>query len=79
VTPFLPPAGENCLARLQIGDAIEEQAFPPCDQYGIQADLFAQAILTDAPVFTPLEDAVANLRVTDAVVRSARSGRAEHP
>jgi predicted dehydrogenase len=37
-------------------------------------DAFAHAVLDDTAVPTPLEDAVANMRVIDAIVRSARTG-----
>ena len=43
-----------------------------CDQYTIQGDLFARAVLDDVPVPTPLEDAVANMRVIEAIKLSAR-------
>jgi hypothetical protein len=52
---------------------------PVCNQYTIQGDLFSQAVLDDADVPTPIEDAVANMRVIEAVVRSAESGRWEMP
>jgi predicted dehydrogenase len=45
----------------------------PHDQYQIQGDLFSLAILDDTPVPTPLSDAVANMRVIDAIVRSAET------
>jgi predicted dehydrogenase len=45
------------------------------DQYTLQADAFAKAILDDAPVPTPIEDAVANLRVIEAIIESSRQGR----
>jgi predicted dehydrogenase len=54
-------------------------SFTACDQYGAQADLFAQAILADGLVPTALDDAVANLRAIDALVRSAASGTWERP
>ncbi len=43
-----------------------------CDQYTIQGDLFSKAILNDTDVPTPLEDAVANMKVIDALVESAK-------
>jgi predicted dehydrogenase len=45
------------------------------DQYTTQGDLFARAVLDDTPVPTPLDDAVANMRVIDATFESARQGR----
>ena len=47
---------------------------PVCDQYTIQGELFAQAILEGTPVPTPLEDSVANMRVIEAVIASGQSG-----
>ena len=43
-------------------------------EYTIQGDLLARAILDDTPVPTPIEDAVANMRVIEALVRSSKSG-----
>ncbi len=51
---------------------VEELAFDMVDQYTIQGDLFSQAILNDTPVPTPLTDAVANMRVLESLVTSAR-------
>ena len=50
-----------------------------CDQYGIQGDLFSQAIRNDSPVPTPISDAVGNMKVIEAIVRSADSGQWETP
>jgi len=47
---------------------------PVCDQYGVAAAVFAQAILSGGPQAIALEDTRANMRVIDAVFRSARSG-----
>jgi predicted dehydrogenase len=57
---------------LQRGNEIVEQTFAACDQYTLQADAFARAILDDTAVPTPLTDAVANLRVIELLVESAR-------
>jgi predicted dehydrogenase len=45
-----------------------------CNQYTIQGDLFSQAVLNDTDVPTPLEDAVANMKVIEALIQSAKSG-----
>jgi predicted dehydrogenase len=47
---------------------------PECDQYGVAAAMFADAILNGTPQPVPLEDARANIKVIDAIFRSARSG-----
>jgi predicted dehydrogenase len=47
---------------------------PVCDQYGVAAAVFAEAILSGGQQAIALEDARANMRVIDAVFRSAQSG-----
>ena len=63
------PAGRNA-------EALE---FPACDQYTIQGDLFSRAVREGGAQPIPLEDAVNNMAVIDAVFRSAESGRWESP
>ncbi len=72
--PFNAPADQPCRMWYQSGIQIEEIQLEICDQYTIQGDLFAKAILDDTPVPTPLSDAVANMQVIDALVLSAQSG-----
>ena len=45
--------------------------FPPTNQYAVQAELFARAILDDTPVPTPPKDGVATMRVIDQIVEAA--------
>jgi predicted dehydrogenase len=47
---------------------------PVCDQYGVAAAVFAEAILRGGPQAVSLEDTRANMRVIDAVFESGRSG-----
>jgi predicted dehydrogenase len=74
--PFNAPPDRPCRMWTQIGTKpgtpVEEATFPVCDQYTLQADAFARAILDDAPVPTPLADAVANMRVIERVLESAK-------
>jgi predicted dehydrogenase len=72
--PFNAPPDQPCKIRHQIGQEIKEIVVAPADQYTIQADLFASAVLEDGPVATPLEDALANMRVIEAIKLSARRG-----
>jgi predicted dehydrogenase len=72
--PFNAPPDRPCRIWHQRGEQIEEIAFPVCDQYTIEGDAFSRAILDDTPVPTPIDDAVANMRVIDAVFASARTG-----
>ncbi len=72
--PFNAPPDRPCRMWHQRGDAVEEIVLPVCDQYTIQGDLFSQAILNDTPVPTAIEDAVANMKVIEAIFSSAKSG-----
>jgi len=71
--PFNPLPDRRCRLWHQKGTEIREILLDVCDQYTIQGDLFSQAVLEDTPVPTPLDDAVANMRVIDAMVRSSRN------
>jgi predicted dehydrogenase len=55
------------------------EQFPICDQYTLQGDAFSRAILGGAPLEFPIEDAILNMRVIDALFRSAKSGSWETP
>lgn len=72
--PFNAPPDRPCRIWHQKGrEQIEEITFAICDQYTIQGDLFSQAILQNTPVPTPIEDAVANMQVIEAVSQSSRA------
>jgi len=71
--PVNAPPDVPCRIWHQRGQTIEEIVFDPTDQYMLQGDRFAAAVLDDTPVPTPLTDAVANMRVIDALVASARA------
>ena len=70
--PFNAPADKPCRLWHQFKGQTTEEVFDVCDQYAIQGELFARAILEDTPVPTPLEDGVANMRVIEALQLSAR-------
>ena len=55
------------------------ERFPVCDQYTLQGDAFSRAILDGTPLEYPVEDAILNMRVIDALFRSAKSGSWERP
>jgi predicted dehydrogenase len=58
---------------------VEVEEIPACDQYTIQGDVFSRAIREDSEVPVPLEDALANMKVIDAIFRSARTNQWEKP
>jgi len=62
--------------RIRGGIAAEE--FPVCDQYTFQGDAFSRAVLEGGEVPVPLEDAIKNMAVIEAIFRSAESGKWEN-
>ena len=69
--PFNAPPGKPCRMLLQCNDKIEEIDLEICNQYTIQGDLFSLAVLKNEKVPTPIEDAVANMKVLEAVIQSS--------
>ena len=61
------------------GGKVVVEEIPTCDQYTIQGDAFSGAILDDTEVPVPLEDALGNMKVIDAIFRSSQSGKWEQP
>jgi predicted dehydrogenase len=72
--PFSPPADRPSKIWHQRGSEVQEIVLKICNQYTIQGELFSQAVLSDTEAPTPLEDAVANMRVIEALIRSAKNG-----
>lgn len=59
------------------GSGVVTETFPICNQYTIQGDVFSRAIRENGNVPVPLEDAIQNMSVIEAVFRSAASGKWE--
>ncbi|HEY2972849.1 MAG TPA: Gfo/Idh/MocA family oxidoreductase [Pyrinomonadaceae bacterium] len=53
------------------GNNPDVMEFTACDQYTIQGDMFSRAILDNSAQAIPLEDAIGNMKVIDALFRSA--------
>ena len=51
-----------------------ERGFTDVDQYTLMGDAFALAVQDDDEVPTPMADAIANMRVLDAIRTSAERG-----
>ena len=66
--PFNPEMDRDSELSITIGDKSRVESFPPANHYTLQGDHFARSILDDTPVPTPLEDAVANMEVIDAIL-----------
>ena len=61
------------------GGSAQVIEFPVCDQFEIQASLFSRALRENRAQPIPLEDAIDNMAVIDAVFRSATTGQWEEP
>jgi predicted dehydrogenase len=72
--PFnIPPDRETRIWVTRSGEPptatnTETLVFPPTDQYTVQAELFAAAIIENSDNPMPVEDAIANMRVIEAVL-----------
>jgi len=71
--PFYQP---GCPASITLYHDLQSQTtrFDTCDHYVLQVDAFADAIVNDLPVPTPLSDAVSNMKVIDAVFDASKKG-----
>jgi predicted dehydrogenase len=77
--PFNAPANAPCRIFLDDGSALngssaEATTFPFVDQYHLQSEAFSRAIRTGAPIENGIDVAVGNMRVIDALFRSAEHG-----
>jgi len=71
--PFNAPANQPCKIWYQHGVETEEIQVEASNQYTLQGDAFSQAVLNNTDVPTPIEDAVANMKVIEAVFQSAKT------
>ncbi len=80
--PFNPPPDAETRIFVDDGTRLggrnaREIAFPPVDQYQLQAEAFGRTVRGLAPVVGGIEDAILNMRALDALVRAGDSGRWE--
>ena len=81
--PFNAPQGAPVRICLDQGGALDgstliEEILPAADQYRLQADAFSRKVRgAPAPNSESLEDAIAQARVIDALLKSEHSGRWE--
>jgi predicted dehydrogenase len=59
------------------GKNITTETFPTANQYTMQGDAFSKAVLENKEVPVPLEDAIKNMAVIEAISHSADSGEWE--
>ena len=77
--PFNAPATAPCRIFLDDGSALngssaEVTAFPIVNQYHLQSEALSRAVRTGAGIENGIEVAVGNMRVIDALFRSAEHG-----
>jgi predicted dehydrogenase len=60
-----------------IGSGRRVEEFGPVDQYAIQGDAFSKAVTGQGEVPVTVETAIGNMRVIDAIFKSAATGRWE--
>lgn len=70
MSPVTAPPDKPVLIRVHTREGAEEIAIDACDHYAVQADRFCEAVLENRDVPTPLSDAMANMKVLDAVTES---------
>ena len=80
--PFNAPQGEAVRVLLDdgsslAGSSIATETLPACDQYTLEGEAFSRAVRGEIELPYGVDDAVANMRVIDALFRSERSGRWE--
>src|SRR5687767_85179 len=72
--PFNAPPDKATKLWLHSKTGTEEIVFDAIDQYTLEADRFAKAILDNTTVPTPLEDAVNNMKIIEAIFESSKEG-----
>jgi len=82
--PFNAPKDRPTRIFIDIGGDLfgagtRTETFPTADQYTMQGDAFSKAVIEGTEVPVPLEDAIANMAVIEAVFRSGETGHWEAP
>jgi predicted dehydrogenase len=82
--PFNAPPDQPCRLFLHDGNDLagnnpRVETFSILDQYTVQGDAFSQAILGGGEPPVPLENALSNMAVIEALFRSEQSGKWERP
>ncbi len=72
--PFNAPSDTATRLWVHSKSGRKEVVFDVVNQYTIQGDLFSQSILNDTDVPTPLQDAVDNMKVIEAIFKSSNKG-----
>lgn len=76
--PFNAPQNEATALIVDFGESLDaslarREIIPACDQYTEQAEIFALAVLGRRKLEYGIEDAIASMKVLDAIFRSEKS------
>jgi predicted dehydrogenase len=79
IIPFNAPADERTAILIDTGAPFDgslarREILPAVDQYSEEAEAFALAVLGEKPLPYGIEDAIAQMRVLDAIFASEKSG-----
>lgn len=79
IIPFNAPANERTAITVDLGGSLDgslarREILPAVDQYTEQAEAFALAVLGEKPLPWGIEDAIASMKVIDAVFESEKTG-----
>ncbi|HEY0747139.1 MAG TPA: Gfo/Idh/MocA family oxidoreductase [Steroidobacteraceae bacterium] len=82
--PFTPSKDQSCRIVIDSGRSLdgtsaEFEDFPAADQYALQCDTAASVFRDEIEQEFPIEDGIANMRIIDALYRSAASRHWESP
>jgi xylose dehydrogenase (NAD/NADP) len=73
------PAATDVTIRVTSGAELREEQIRGVDQFQLEAEEFADALLANRPLRIPAEDALGTLRTVAALLRSAREGGNREP
>ncbi len=66
--PFNAPPDRETRIFVRVGMESRTETFPICNQYTLQGDAFARAILENSEVPVPLENSLGNMKVMEALL-----------
>jgi predicted dehydrogenase len=70
--PFNAPPDRETRIFVRVASTERTETFPICDQYTLQGDALARAILNGGEVPVSLENALANMKVMEALLAAAK-------
>ncbi len=75
--PVNAPSDNETKIIIYANEKTETITFEPCDQYTLQGDEFSKVIINDTQVPIPIEDALNNMKVIEAIFNSKKNNNWE--